>query len=141
MDEDEDFDFDGIDEAPFDSDDGEEQSPAQDFEDPPHTSKTPYTRLWKVRFFGDKDDVFEEYNAEELAKHLSTAHDTGARGPAPEAGNEQLTAIPAARITGGAAAEGGGRQRRQRVGGGKVPNAPCEHRKLISGNKLATFFK
>ena len=30
------------------------------------------------------------------------------RGPAPEAGNEQLTAIPAARITGGAAAEGGG---------------------------------
>ena len=74
----------------------------------PHTSKTPCTRLWKVRFFGDKDDVFEEYNAEDLAKHLSTAHDTGARGPAPEAGNEQLTAIPAALITGGAAAEGGG---------------------------------
>ena len=73
----------------------------------PHTSKIPYTRPWKARFFGDKDDVFEEYNAEELAKHLSTAHDTGARGPAPEAGNEQLTAIPAARITGGAAAEGG----------------------------------
>ena len=74
----------------------------------PHTSETPYTWLWKVRFFGDKDDLFEEYNAEELAKHLSTAHDTGARGPAPEAGNEQLTEFPAARITGGAAVEGGG---------------------------------
>ena len=56
----------------------------------------PRTRLWKIRFFGDEDDEFEEYNAEELAKHLSRAHDEGARGPAPEAGSEQLTALPEA---------------------------------------------
>ena len=46
----------------------------------------------KVRFFGDGDVEFEEYDAEELVKHLSRAHDEGARGPAPEAGSEQLTA-------------------------------------------------
>ena len=63
----------------------------------PYTSKTPRTRLCKIRFFGDEDDEFEEYNAEELAKHLSRAHDEGARGPAPEAGSEQLTAFPKAR--------------------------------------------
>ena len=62
----------------------------------PHTSKTPFTRLWKVRFFGDEDDEFEEYNAEELAKYLSRAHDEGVRGPAPEAGSEQLTTLPKA---------------------------------------------
>ena len=60
----------------------------------PYTSKIPRTRLWKVRFFGDEDDEFEEYDAEELAKHLSRAHDEGARGPAPEAGSEQLMAFP-----------------------------------------------
>ena len=62
----------------------------------PYTSKTPRTRLWKVRFFGDDDGGFEEYDAEELAKHLSRAHGEGARGPAPEAGSEQLTALPEA---------------------------------------------
>ena len=70
----------------------------------PYTSKTPRTRLWKIRFFGDEDDEFEEYNAEELAKHLRhRAHDEGARGPPPEAGSEQLTAFPKARAA--AAAE------------------------------------
>ena len=64
----------------------------------------PRTRLWKIRFFGDEDDEFEEYNAEELAKHLRhRAHDEGARGPPPEAGSEQLTAFLKARAA--AAAE------------------------------------
>ena len=75
--------------APFARDDFHEERR-------PYTSKTPRTRLWKVRFFGDDDDDFEEYNADELAKHLSRAHDEGARGPAPEAGSEQLTALPEA---------------------------------------------
>lgn len=60
----------------------------------PYTSKTPFTRLWKVRFYGDDLDQFEEYDAHELAKHLSLAHDEGARGPAPEARFEQLTSVP-----------------------------------------------
>jgi len=50
----------------------------------------------KVRFFGDDDGKVEECDAEELAKHLSRAHDEGARSPAPEAGSEQLTAPPKA---------------------------------------------
>jgi len=62
----------------------------------PYTGKTPHTRLWKVRFFGDDDGEFEEYDAEELAKHLSQEHNEGSRGPAPGAGSEQLTALPKA---------------------------------------------
>ena len=61
-----------------------------------YSSKTPRTRLRKIRFFGDEDDEFEEYNAEGLAKYLSRAHDEGVRGPAPEAGSEQLTTLPKA---------------------------------------------
>ena len=62
----------------------------------PYTSKTPFTRLWKCRFYLDAADVFEEYDAKDLAKHLSLAHSEGARGPAPESGNGQLMALPAA---------------------------------------------
>ena len=61
----------------------------------PYTSKTPFTRLWKCVFYGDEDE-FEEYDAADLAKGLSRAHDEGARGPAPEAGSEQLTELPKA---------------------------------------------
>jgi hypothetical protein len=32
----------------------------------PYTSKTPRTRLWKVRFFGDEDVEFEEYDPRSL---------------------------------------------------------------------------
>jgi len=71
----------------------------------PYTSKTPFTRLWKVRFFSDEDGVFEEYNAEELAKHLGMAHDEGARGPAPEARSDPLTSIPPGPAPAAAAAE------------------------------------
>jgi hypothetical protein len=73
----------------------------------PYTSKTPFTRLWKVRFFGDEANEFEEYDARELAKHLSMAHDQGARGPAAETRMEQLTSIPTAAtaVCAGAAAE------------------------------------
>ena len=38
----------------------------------------------------------EEYNAAELANHLSRAHDDGVSSPAPEAGSEQLIAFPKA---------------------------------------------
>ena len=62
MDEDEDFDFDGIDEAPFDSDDGEEQSPAQDFEDPP-TAVAAAAACAHIRY-GDID-----YRSDDLANH------------------------------------------------------------------------
>jgi hypothetical protein len=58
------------------------------------TSKTPRTRLWEIRLFGDEDSEFEEYDTEELVRHLSRAHNEGARSPAPEAGSEQLTAFP-----------------------------------------------
>ena len=58
---------------------------------PPHLPKLGLGLT--VRFFGDEDDEFEEYDAEKLSKHLSRAHEEGARGPAPEAGSEQLTAL------------------------------------------------
>ena len=61
---------------------------------PPHLPKLGLGL--KVRFFGNDNDEFGEYDAEELAKHLSRAHDEGARGPAPEAGSEQLAALPKA---------------------------------------------
>lgn len=62
----------------------------------PYTSKTPFTRLWKCRFDGDHGDKFEEYNAEELAQHLSLAHSQGAHGPDPGVGSDHLTSIPRA---------------------------------------------
>jgi len=63
MDEDEDFDFDSIDEAPFDSDDGEEQSPAQDFEDPPTAVAAAAAACAHIRY-GDID-----YRSDDLANH------------------------------------------------------------------------
>lgn len=50
----------------------------------PYTETTPFTRLWKCRFYGDGKDIFEEYDASELAEHLSVAHRQGCLGPAPD---------------------------------------------------------
>ena len=49
-----------------------------------YTSATPFKRLWKWRFEGDAVDEFEEYEADELGKYMSSAHRAGCQGPAPE---------------------------------------------------------
>ena len=61
----------------------------------PYTSATPFTRLWKCRFEGDAVDEFEEYEADELGKYMSSAHHAGCQGPAPEnQPKNQLMTIP-----------------------------------------------
>jgi hypothetical protein len=64
-------------------------------EQKPHTSKTPFTRLWKWVFEGDDEGDYEEHDAKDLSVHISRAQREGYPGPGSyDKPRNQLQAAP-----------------------------------------------